>query len=111
MIEAIAEPAVLGDVEEIIADAEPEGGDIVKAINDAEHNEATVETIDAILAGENPNGDDKEEVPNAPTVLPNNYRPPPEQNIKPRERRERPNIFDHGLLKSMDLSFVGGGRN
>ena len=41
--------------------------------------------------------------------VPNNYRAPPKQNRKPKAARERPNIFDHALLKSMDLSFVKDG--
>ena len=40
---------------------------------------------------------------------PDNYRPPPTQDHSRREARERPNIHDHALLKSMDLSFVSGG--
>ena len=46
--------------------------------------------------------------PSEPVVEPDNYRPPPEQNHKRRERRERPNIHDHGLLRSMDLGYVNG---
>lgn len=41
--------------------------------------------------------------------VPNNYRPPPKQNVKPKKRRERPDIHDHNLLKSMDLSYVTNG--
>ena len=41
--------------------------------------------------------------------VPDNYRPPPKQNVKPKKRRERPDIHDHNLLKSMDLSYVTNG--
>ena len=41
--------------------------------------------------------------------IPNNYRPPPKQNVKPKKRRERPDIHDHNLLKSMDLKYVTNG--
>ena len=42
-----------------------------------------------------------------PYVVPDNYRAPPKQDQTSRGPRERPNIFDHPLLKSMDLTFVG----
>ena len=41
--------------------------------------------------------------------IPDNYRPPPKQNVKPKKRRERPDIHDHNLLKSMDLTYVTNG--
>ena len=76
------------------------------AADAAAANQAVSDKIDAVMnkAG----GDSTPEVSAINQEIPNNYRPPPKQNQKPRERRERPNIFDHGLLKSMDLSFVGG---
>jgi hypothetical protein len=80
---------------------------VTAALDQAEANQAISDKIDGIMAKA---GDDGEDSVLAATQgeMPNNYRPPPVQNQKPRERRERPNIFDHGLLKSMDLSFVGG---
>jgi len=51
------------------------------------------------------NGKAAEERP----AQPDNYRPPPVQNQQRRERRDRPNIHEHGLLKSMDLNYVSGG--
>ena len=42
---------------------------------------------------------------------PNNMREAPVQDHSIRAARERPNIHDHALLNSMDLSFVGNGYN
>lgn len=75
------------------------------AADAAAANQAVSDKIDAVM---NKAGGETPEVSAINQEIPNNYRPPPKQNQKPRERRERPNIFDHGLLKSMDLSFVGG---
>ena len=79
--------------------------DVTAAVEQADANQAVADKIDAVM---NKAGGDTPEVAATQNEMPNNYRPPPKQNQKPRERRERPNIFDHGLLKSMDLSFVGG---
>lgn len=72
----------------------------------AEHDEnvANAALIDAAFerVADDQHGEDE-----APAEVPNNYRAPPKQNQEPRGPRERPNIFDHALLKSMDLSFVG----
>lgn len=80
-------------------------GDIVDTVVDAEQAAATLDMINAALTV-GPKGDAPELGAEIPTAMPNNYRPPPEQDVKPRERRERPDIHDHGLLKSMDLGFV-----
>ena len=56
-------------------------------------------------------GDKKKQNPKANEPSPDNYRAPPKQNRKPKAARDRPDIFDHALLKSMDLSFVKDGFN
>merc|ERR1712051_780377 len=65
-------------------------------------------SIDGALAQADENGEQKKKDPHADEPIPDNYRPPPKQDVKRKERRERPNIHNHPLLKSMDLSFVGG---
>ena len=65
-------------------------------------------SIDGALAQADENGEQKKKNPHEDEPVPDNYRPPPKQDVKRKERRERPNIHDHPLLKSMDLSFVGG---
>ena len=71
-------------------------------------NEALAESIDGALAQADENGEGEKEKKPEDEPIPDNYRPPPKQDIKRKERRERPNIHNHPLLKSMDLSFVGG---
>ena len=73
-------------------------------INQDEHKEIA-EHIDEAL---NANDNSKPEI-KAPESDPNNMRHAPKQDHSVREARERPNIHDHALLKSMDMSFVGGG--
>jgi len=71
------------------------------------HNDAQAAIIDAAFdrsAAQENKADTGED-----DAVPDNYRPPPKQDIKRREARERPNIHDHALLQSMDLSFVSGG--
>ncbi len=68
-------------------------------------NEAIAASIDETMANA---GQVEEDNPmNDP--IPDNYRPPPVQDIRRRERRERPDIHAHALLKSMDLGFVNNG--
>lgn len=124
VVEAVADTKV--DAQSIVAESEAAAPELASAAPDAAAavedaasaeeaaaadaaaaNQAVADKIDAVMnkAG----GDSTPEVAAIQqNEMPNNYRPPPKQNQKPRERRERPNIFDHGLLKSMDLSFVGG---
>ena len=71
-------------------------------------NEDLAASIDGALAQADENGEQKKKNPVEDEPIPDNYRPPPKQDIKRKERRERPNIHNHPLLKSMDLSFVGG---
>ena len=79
---------------------------IEETIIDAEASEHVVAAIDAALeTGPSPA---LASSIHEPTIVPDNYRAPPTQNVKARERRDRPNIHDHGLLKSMDLGFVSG---
>ena len=80
------------------------GDDAGKAVTD----EDLAASIDGALAQANENGEQKKKNPHDDEPVPDNYRPPPKQNVKRKERRERPNIHNHPLLKSMDLSFVGG---
>ena len=80
------------------------GDDAGKAVTD----EDLAASIDGALAQADENGEQKKKDPHADEPVPDNYRPPPKQNVKRKERRERPNIHNHPLLKSMDLSFVGG---
>ena len=80
------------------------GDDAGKAVTD----EDLAASIDGALAQANENGEQKKKDPHADEPVPDNYRPPPKQNVRRKERRERPNIHNHPLLKSMDLSFVGG---
>ena len=72
--------------------------------NKAAADAAAVALIDDTM---NRTGGSKDAAHQQPT--PDNYRPPPVQDHKRREARERTNIHDHALLKSMDLSFVSGG--
>lgn len=76
----------------------------IEAIEE-EVDEDALRTIDAALSGQNPNANEDGEEDDG---VPDNYRPPPKQDQKRRERRERPDIHAHPLLRSMDLSFVGG---
>ena len=97
--------------EDLPGDEEGEGldGGDDEAIEDGISNEDLAASIDGALAQADENGEAGEkEVKPEDEPIPDNYRPPPKQNIKRKERRERPNIHDHPLLKSMDLSFVGG---
>ena len=80
------------------------GDDAGKAVTD----EDLAASIDGALAQANENGEQKRKNPQDDEPVPDNYRPPPKQNVRRKERRERPNIHNHPLLKSMDLSFVGG---
>ena len=80
------------------------GDDAGKAVTD----EDLAASIDGALAQANENGEQKKKNPHDDEPVPDNYRPPPKQNVRRKERRERPNIHNHPLLKSMDLSFVGG---
>ena len=112
-VAADAAPAGLPDI--LLDEATPAGkieagpidgsGDVEGAIAQAEHNEAIVAQIDdALTVGPKDDGEEVGAYEQLP--VPDNYRPPPKQDVKPRARRDRPNIHDHGLLKSMDLDFV-----
>lgn len=72
----------------------------------SEENKEISDSIDDSL-----NANDKGPEIKAPESDPNNMRHAPKQDHTVREARERPNIHDHALLKSMDMSFVGGGFN
>ena len=84
-----------------------DGGDD-ELIEEGPSNEDLAASIDGALALADENGEGEKEVKPEDEPIPDNYRPPPKQDIKRKERRERPNIHNHPLLKSMDLSFVGG---
>ena len=100
-----ADVATLSSEGAAAGNAAAAGGDAVAAEADkAANNAAIVSTIDDTL-NKAPGADDAQQY----TPDPDNYRPPPVQDHSRRERRERPNIHDHALLKSMDLSFVSGG--
>merc|ERR1711971_271747 len=84
------------------------GGDD-EAIAEGISDEALTASIDGALAQADENGSSEQKKnPQEDEPIPDNYRPPPKQDVKRKERRERPNIHNHPLLKSMDLSFVGG---
>ena len=82
--------------------------DDAKEEGDGPSNEELAESIDGALAQADENGEGEKKTKPEDEPIPDNYRPPPKQDIKRKERRERPNIHNHPLLKSMDLSFVGG---
>ena len=63
-----------------------------------------MESKNKLLDGKGGMNEEDEEYPEAP----DNSRPPPEQKVRARERKERPDIFAHPLLKSMDTSWVTG---
>lgn len=117
-IEADAEDIVDAALDDAGADldaevADVEGADLAEegddaAIEEGISDEALAASIDGALAQANENGEESKKNPKEDEPIPDNYRPPPKQDIKRKERRERPNIHDHPLLKSMDLSFVGG---
>ena len=85
------------------ADGDAAQGDVPLEGQQAKDVVSAIDTTMAknSLKSKQPNLDDN--------PVPNNYRAPPKQNRKPKAARERPNIFDHQLLKSMDLSFVKDG--
>ena len=88
--------------------------DNVDASNDqhadgAHLNSATDEAIVGAIDGAFAKTDALGAPPQEYTPEPDNYRPPPVQDHSRRERRERPNIHDHGLLKSMNLNYVNSG--
>jgi len=80
-------------------------GDIEIPEDNGEQNIAIAAQIDDAMAqaGQQEH-EDRDDDP-----VPDNYRPPPKQDIRRRERRERPDIHSHALLKSMDLGFVSNG--
>ena len=82
---------------------EPEPVEMVEAVN----HEEIADTIDDTFAQST--GEDQVLEAEQPQPLLDNSRPPPEQNLSIGEARVRPNIFDHALLNSMDLSFVSQG--
>ena len=107
---AIADDKAADKAEEAVKDAAADAGEVdadQKAANEKAQNEAISASIDATLNKAGGAGQPPVPHPNHP--MPDNYRPPPKQDHRRRQARVRPNIHDHGLLKSMDLSFVGGG--
>lgn len=86
-----------------------EATSIEGAIIEAETNEAISASIDGVIAAAGADGEAGLSHEHLNNPVPDNYRPPPVQDIQRRERRERPDIHNHGLLNSMDLSFVNGG--
>ena len=111
---ADAVDAALEDAsKDVEAAADAVDGEAAKGDDDAGTAKAVTDedlaaSIDGALAQANENGEQKKKDPHADEPVPDNYRPPPKQNVRRKERRERPNIHNHPLLKSMDLSFVGG---
>ncbi len=73
--------------------------------DNGEQNIAIAAQIDEAMA----QAGQQEHDDHADDPIPDNYRPPPKQDIRRRERRERPDIHSHALLKSMDLGFVSNG--
>ena len=122
ILAAYASAVEIKDVGDLTAGADEEIQAAVDAItadvdgaNDAhadggknEHNQAIADSIDGTLGKIDGLGAPKPPQPERHPE-PDNYRPPPVQNHKRRERRERPNIHDHGLLKSMNLNYVNSG--
>ena len=86
-----------------------EATSIEGAIIEAETNEAISASIDNVIATAGAGAEAGLSHEHLNNPIPDNYRPPPVQDIQRRERRERPDIHNHGLLNSMDLSFVNGG--
>ena len=102
---AATSEAIVDSIEAVAGEATSIEG----AIIEAETNEAISASIDNVIATAGADAEAGLSHEHLNNPIPDNYRPPPVQDIQRRERRERPDIHNHGLLNSMDLSFVSGG--